>query len=90
MFSTLWLEFQNLALIRGGVLNDTDTNQKYIKRGRKLSYNRISNILNEVGNIKILLKKVGNHPYRYLEFTDILRDVWISSKNWWTIYSTIY
>ena len=52
MFSTLWLEFQNLALIRGGVLNDTDTNQKYIKRGRKLSYNGISNILNEVGNIK--------------------------------------
>ena len=36
----------------GGVLNDTDTNQKYIKKGRKLSYNGISNILNEVGNIK--------------------------------------
>ena len=48
MFSTLFLEFQNWALISGewgagwcltgGVLHDTDANQEYIKRGRKLSY----------------------------------------------------
>ena len=39
------IEFSNLALIRGGVgvfkksiLHDTNVNQEYIKKGRKLSF----------------------------------------------------
>ena len=57
MFSALWLEFRNLALIRGGdyqggVLHDTDTNQEYILRKvENYPTYRIPYILREVGNI---------------------------------------
>ena len=38
-------------------MHDTDTNQEYIKKGRKLSYNGIPNIVKEVGNINNIINK---------------------------------
>ena len=40
----------------GGVLHHTDSNQEYIKKGRKLSY-LCTDILREVGNIKNIILK---------------------------------
>ena len=40
----------------GGVLHHTDSNQEYIKKGRKLSY-LCTDILREVGNIKNIIMK---------------------------------
>ena len=81
MFSTLFLEFQNWALISG------EWGAGWCLTGVFCMIQMlIKNTLREVENyptygIPNILREVGNHPNGYLEFTNKLRDVGNPSKN---------
>ena len=52
---------------------------------QKLIYHLFNNICIKKGRKYQCIRRVGNYPNRYLEFTNILRDVGNQNENWLTI-----